>query len=187
MATAAAPAPTVPTAAAPIPPGTPGSAPPPARAIGAMPSAKPVGLTVAAIGVRTGALLPLGLDKAGALEVPPDATSAGWFTLGPAPGANGPAVIAAHVDYKGVAGVFSRLKDLTAGNEIRVARADGTVAVFTTYRVEHYPKSAFPTGQVYGNTTGPELRLITCGGSFDSSTGQYLDNVVAYARLTGSG
>jgi hypothetical protein len=55
--------------------------------------------------------------------------------------------------------------------------------VFTTYLVEHYAKAQFPTERVYGNTPSPELRLITCGGAFDSRSGHYEDNVVAYARL----
>jgi hypothetical protein len=29
----------------------------------------------------------------------------------------------------------------------------------------------------------PELRLITCGGPFDSATGQYLDNIIVYSHL----
>jgi hypothetical protein len=28
---------------------------------------------------------------------------------------------------------------------------------------------------------GPELRLITCGGTFDAAIGSYLSNVVVYA------
>lgn len=146
----------------------------------------PVGLFVPSIGVRTGPLLDLTIDRDGALQVPPDARSAGWFTLSPTPGAVGPAVIVAHVDYAGVEGVFFRLKDLRPGAEIAVRRADNSEVVFTTYRVDRYPKVAFPSQQVYGNTAGPELRLITCGGVFDHGTGQYLDNVVAYARMTGT-
>jgi Sortase domain len=143
----------------------------------------PVALTVPAIDVRTGPLLRLGLDPRGALEVPPDAGTAGWFTLGPTPGASGPAVIAGHVDYGGVPGVFHRLRDLVPGDEVSVTRADGTTAVFSTYSVEHYPKEQFPSDRVYGNTAGPELRLITCGGAFDPATGHYRDNVIAYARV----
>ena len=45
-----------------------------------------------------------------------------------------------------------------------------------------YPKDAFPTDRVYGPTAGPELRLITCGGSFDRSAGSYRDNTVVFAR-----
>jgi hypothetical protein len=143
----------------------------------------PVQLDVPAIGVHAGPLLDLGIDPAGALEVPPDAVTAGWFTLAPTPGSPGPAVIAGHVDYEGVPGVFQRLGELEPGDEVTVTRADGSAAVFSTYLVERYAKVRFPTERVYGNTAGPELRLITCGGASDSGTDQYQDNVVAYARL----
>ncbi|MDP9302351.1 MAG: class F sortase, partial [Actinomycetota bacterium] len=43
-----------------------------------------------------------------------------------------------------------------------------------------------PTQLVYGNTNNAELRLITCGGSFDFSTGHYVDNIIVFASLTGS-
>jgi sortase (surface protein transpeptidase) len=148
-----------------------------------VPTAEPVGLTVPAIGLRTGPLLGLGIDAGGRLEAPPDAATAGWYTLAPVPGSPGPAVIAGHVDHAGVPGVFHRLAELAPGDEVTVARADGSQAVFDTYRVERYAQSQFPTERVYGDTTGPELRLITCGGPIDARSGQYQDNVVVYARL----
>ena len=37
---------------------------------------------------------------------------------------------------------------------------------------------------VYGNTPGPELRLITCDG-LDRATGLWQDNYVVYAVLAG--
>jgi hypothetical protein len=36
---------------------------------------------------------------------------------------------------------------------------------------------------VYGPTPNAQLRLITCGGAFDPTTGHYLSNVVAFATL----
>ncbi|MEC3977952.1 class F sortase [Amycolatopsis sp. H20-H5] len=154
--------------------------PAPSKALG---PSRPSTLEVPAIGVRTQRLVDLGLTPDRELEVPRDAVTTGWFTEGPTPGEAGPAVIAAHVDYKHVPGVFSRLKELHPGEQAIVHRDDGTTAVFDIYRVEHYPKASFPTDDVYGDTTGPELRLITCGGVFDHSTGNYLDNIVVYARL----
>jgi hypothetical protein len=171
------------------PPGTAAPAAAPAAPVESVPPptatspTTPVQLDVPAIGVHAGPLLDLGIDPAGALEVPPDAVTAGWFTLAPTPGSPGPAVIAGHVDYEGVPGVFQRLGELEPGDEVTVTRADGSAAVFSTYLVERYAKVRFPTERVYGNTAGPELRLITCGGAFDSGTGHYQDNVVAYARL----
>ena len=143
----------------------------------------PSALEIPAIGVRTEGLVDLGLTPSGAMEVPDGATTAGWFALSPVPGDSGPSVLAAHVDYRKVPGVFARLHEVAAGDEVVVRRADGTPVRFTTYRVERFAKSAFPTQDVYGNTAGPELRLITCGGSFDEASGHYRDNVVVFARL----
>lgn len=151
---------------------------------GGLPAAKPASLSIPAIGVRAGSIADLGLTPGGELQVPPDATTVGWFTGAPSPGEVGPAVLAAHVDYKHVPGAFSKLKDLRSGELVRVGRTDGRTAVFTVYRVDRYAKADFPTDEVYGDTTEPELRLITCGGAFDRSSGNYLDNVVAFAKLT---
>jgi len=38
------------------------------------------------------------------------------------------------------------------------------ICVFTVTRAAAYKKNSFPTHEVYGNTKGPELRLITCDG-----------------------
>lgn len=145
---------------------------------------EPLSAQIPAIGLATGRLVHLGLTADRALEVPGDAITAGWFTLSPTPGEIGPSVIAGHVNYASVPGVFARLHEMRSGDTVTIDRADGTSAVFTTYRVDRYPKSAFPTEQVYGNTETPELRLITCGGSFDRGAGEYRDNVVVFANLT---
>jgi len=145
--------------------------------------ATPAALEIPAIGVNTGELVDLGLTPSGAMEVPDDAATAGWFALSPVPGEAGPTVVAAHVDYKKVPGVFARLHEMKAGDTAVVRRADGTPVRFVAYRVERFAKNAFPTQDVYGNTAGPELRLITCGGSFDQAAGHYRDNVVVFARL----
>lgn len=48
------------------------------------------------------------------------------------------------------------------------------------------PEGPFPTQLVYGNTKDAALRLITCGGSFNFSTGHYVDNIIVFASLVGS-
>jgi Sortase domain len=164
---------------------TPGPASTPGQDFGpVLPDARPISLDVPAIGLHTTRLVDLAYDDAGALEVPTDFASAGWFTPGPSPGQLGPAVIAGHVDSTAGPAVFYRLGDLRRGDAIRVRRDDGTTASFVVDRVEEYPKDRFPTGDVYGNTTDrAELRLITCGGDFDHRTGHYVDNVVVFAHL----
>jgi sortase (surface protein transpeptidase) len=142
-----------------------------------------VRVRIPAIGVDS-TLAALHVDAAGALVSPDDFGQAGWFSQGTVPGDVGPAVIAGHVDsYTGPA-VFYRLEDLTAGDAVQVVRSDGRTVDFAVTRVARYPKHDFATGEVYGPTTGAELRLITCGGTFDRSRRSYLDDVVVYARAT---
>lgn len=71
------------------------------------------------------------------------------------------------------------------GEDISIDRGDGRTAVFTVTRVEQIPKAAFPTAAVYGDTTAPELRLLTCGGELDRERRSYHDNIIVYAVLTG--
>jgi hypothetical protein len=66
-------------------------------------------------------------------------------------------------------------------DRLAVAAADGRTVTFVVQRLATYAKSGFPTAAVYGPTAGPALRLVTCGGRFDRSTGHYLSNTVVYA------
>ncbi len=142
----------------------------------------PERLVIPAIGVDSG-FMPLGLNPDGTMQVPSDFGEAGWFTGAPQPGDPGPAVVVGHVSSRSGAAVFYRLAALTRGDVVEVLRHKGTVAKFAVDSVLEYPKDAFPTDRVYGNVSGSALRLITCGGTFNSSTGHYDDNIVVFAHL----
>jgi sortase (surface protein transpeptidase) len=143
---------------------------------------EPVSLIIPSIGVRTG-LVHLGVTSSGALQVPATAAVAGWYTGSARPGAVGAAVIAGHIDSVSGPGVFFRLRLLRRGARVYVRRADGSLAVFEVTVVHSYLKSRFPTVAVYGPVPDAELRLVTCGGTFDYATGHYLSNVIVYADL----
>jgi sortase (surface protein transpeptidase) len=147
-----------------------------------MVSSPPTSVTIPKLKV-TSSLVPLGTQSDGAMEVPANADAVGWFTGAPTPGALGPAVLAGHVDWHGKKGAFANLSQLAAGDEVRVTRQDGSTAVFAVRSVNRYPKDKFPTDAVYGAIANAGLRLITCGGEFDSNTHHYLDNVVVFADL----
>jgi sortase (surface protein transpeptidase) len=144
------------------------------------PVAAPVSLTIPLIGVTT-KLITLGLASDGSLQVPPTTSVAGWYTGSPRPGAIGSAIIVGHIDSVSGPGVFFRLSELHKGDQIYVRRADGSLVKFLVTSVQQYLKDQFPTQAVYGPTPDAELRLITCGGAFDSATGHYLSNIVVYA------
>ncbi|MFC5899165.1 class F sortase [Streptomyces zhihengii] len=127
----------------------------------------------------------LGLDERGALTAPPvdDPKLVGWYGLGPAPGEAGTAVAVGHRDTRTGPAVFLNLGMLKPGDKVNVLREDRRTAVFTVDKVRTFTKEKFPDKQVYGSTGRPELRLLTCGGSFDKKRG-YSANVVVFAHLT---
>jgi hypothetical protein len=143
---------------------------------------EPVRLSLPTAGIDT-ALTGVTLDLSGSLGAPP--AGAGWYRQGPAPGAPGPAVIAGHVDGADGPAVFFRLAEVAVGDPVLVTRADGTTVRFTVTRVARQPKDDFAAAAVYGPTPDAQLRLITCGGDFDRTSGSYRDNVVVYAHLQG--
>ena len=178
----------VPAAVAPGTPAAPSAGPAAAPATQQLPpvmgASAPVTLAIPSIGVRTD-LLHLGLRENGSLEVPGTGSGApaSWYNGSPTPGERGPSVMLGHVNALGGArGVFADLRQLTSGAEINVSRTDGSTAVFTVDRGALYSKNQFPTLEVYGNTPGAELRLITCDG-YDPATGLFDDNYVIYAKL----
>jgi sortase (surface protein transpeptidase) len=156
-------------------PAAPSSTAPPA-------GATPERVRIPAIGVDSG-LEDLGLGAAGELDPPRAWESAGWYRDGTVPGAVGPAVIAGHVDSGSGPAVFVDLAELAPGDEVEVTLSTGAVETFRVTGSERTPKTTFPTSDVYGATPTPSLRLITCDGTFDRSTGHYVDNLIVFADL----
>lgn len=158
----------------------------PVQAIPPLPPSDPTEIRIDKINA-TSSLIPLGLNPDRTIEIPPVSRplQASWYRLGPTPGTTGPAIILGHINGGGKEGVFARLHELKPGDQVRVKRADGKTAVFTITKLEQFPKSNFPTDQVYGDTPDAEIRLITCGGAFNKSAKSYLDNIIASATLTG--
>jgi sortase (surface protein transpeptidase) len=133
--------------------------------------------------IETDALIVnVGVLDDGSMDLPPFGLAA-WFHVGPAPGDRGPAVIIGHVDSKKGPDVFFRLHELERGDEIRVYDKNGDAATFVVDSLELTLKSELPTERIWNDTLEPVIRLITCGGDFDRSTGHYLSNTIVYGHL----
>jgi hypothetical protein len=148
-----------------------------------LPASQVTGIDAPTIGLTTEDTTSLGLRDDNSLDVPRSASTVGWYERSASPGEVGPAVLAAHVNFRGEAGAFAHLGRMKPGDGVEVHRDDSTTAVFTVDRVEQYPKDAFPTEAVYGPTTDGELRMVTCGGVFNDRTRSYQDNIVVFAHL----
>jgi sortase (surface protein transpeptidase) len=147
---------------------------------GYQPTPVPVRLRIPKIQLTT-SLEPLGRAPDGTVEVPNRFDLAGWYAPGPRPGDPGSAVILGHVDSDRGPAVFYRLRELRPGDQLTVTRADGSSVRFVVQRTQQHPKDRFPTDDVYYPTLTPTLRLVTCGGQFDSTTGHYKSNIIVFA------
>ncbi|WP_314223334.1 class F sortase [Streptomyces zaehneri] len=160
------------------------------------PAAKPLGqalpqrIDIPDLGVQA-PVVARGLDTEGGIDPPPfdQAGVVGWYAAGAKPGARGTALLVGHVDTETRPAVFYKLSTLKAGETVRVVRDDGKVAEFTVDDVEVVRRDRFDARQAYGprQPDRAELRLITCGGTFDRVSRSYTANVIVSAYLTGTG
>ncbi|MFD7944324.1 class F sortase [Streptomyces sp. NPDC059744] len=150
--------------------------------------AAPERVEIPSIGIKA-PVVSRGLDAAGAIDPPSFATphTVGWYGSGTRPGAAGAALFVGHVDTETKPAVFYGLSAARPGAKIRVVRTDGTVAEFTIDDVQVFTRDRFDAHKAYGPRKDgrAELRLITCGGTFDRASHEYNANVVVSAYLTG--
>jgi sortase (surface protein transpeptidase) len=121
------------------------------------------------------------------MDIPPDVNTVGWYRYGPAPGAAaGSAVLSGHVDdhLQGV-GVFGRIGDLGPGDTVRITDEAGVTRDFSVLSREQWSKGEAPLDRIFDRGGSSRLVLITCGGSFNSSTLGYDDNVAVTAVPVG--
>ncbi|PKV85909.1 class F sortase [Streptomyces sp. TLI_146] len=150
-------------------------------------TAPPQRVEIPSIGV-TAPVVPRGLDTAGAVDPPPydRPGTVGWFGAGVQPGGPGAALFVGHVDTESKPAVFYGLSAARPGEKVRVTRTDGSVAEFTIDDVQVFGRDRFDAHKVYGPRRAgrAELRLITCGGTYDRKARAYTANVVVSAYLT---
>jgi hypothetical protein len=176
--------------APPSPSASPSTAPEEAPGVVARPAvpgapeqgAAPVRLAVPARGVDT-AVDPVGVGPDGQMTIPADVDRVGWYRFGPAPGDDGSAVIAGHVDdsEQGL-GAMAPLRDAAVGDEVVLTDAAGTETRWRVVSREVLQKQVLPLDRLFAREGPPRLTLITCGGPFLAEFGSYRDNVVVVAE-----
>jgi LPXTG-site transpeptidase (sortase) family protein len=108
----------------------------------------------------------------------------GWYQGGPIPGQRGSAVIDGHLDRPGaLPAVFWRLHELSVGDIVTVADASGHTLHFQVTKFESYPPNDAPTTQIFGNSSGTFLNLITCAGQWIPQQHQTSLRLVVYTIL----
>ncbi|MDQ2797355.1 MAG: class F sortase [Actinomycetota bacterium] len=130
-------------------------------------------------------IVDVGTTSDGELAVPVNPRVAGWWSPGAKPGAaTGTAIIAGHINYAGVTGTFANIGKLQPGDTVNVygkQNASKAMVRFRVTGVRSYKKTVLPYKQIFDQKSVGRLALVTCGGAFDTSTGNYLENIVVFA------
>jgi len=144
----------------------------------------PTRLRVPRLGVDA-PVVPVTVQPDGLLAVPGDVDTIGWWSAGAAAAASSGTVdLVGHVDSARQGpgpGAFFGLRTLQPGDRVILSSADDRTAAYTVVARRRYPKSALPSGEVFGQHTTPRLVLVTCGGPFEPSIGHYRDNIIVTA------
>jgi hypothetical protein len=122
----------------------------------------------------------------GELQIPLNPKIVGWWAPGAKPGARrGTAILAGHINYSGVTGAMAAIGSLNPGDAVYVfGRHNANHKAEVRFRVtgvRTYHKTALPYREIFDQKSIGRLAIVTCGGPFDASTGNYVDNVVVYA------
>jgi sortase family protein len=142
----------------------------------------PVRVAVPGLGVHA-PVEPVGVRDDGQMALPDDVDRLGWYRFGPAPGADGSAVLAGHVDdvTQGL-GALAPLRDAEPGAEVVVTDAAGADTRWQVVSRETVAKQALPVDRLFARSGPPRVVLITCGGEFLPEVGGYESNVVVVAE-----
>jgi LPXTG-site transpeptidase (sortase) family protein len=105
----------------------------------------------------------------------------GWYKTGPRPGEMGSAVIDGHLDQPGGSpAVFWKLSQLREGDSVIVMDAQKHTYRFRVTRVASYSPQNAPVQEIFGNSQGRYLNLITCAGTWIPSERQTTLRLVVY-------
>ena len=125
---------------------------------------------------------PVGVTPDGQMALPDRPEVLGWYRFGPAPGAGtGSVVLAGHLDSKRYGlGPLVGLREVEAGDSVRVTRSDGTERNYTVVDVRRYDRQSLPE-ELFARAGPERLRIITCGGDYLPDEGGYQQNLVVTA------
>ena len=152
-----------------------------APARGVAPGGLPERLRIPALGIDA-LVRHVGVNAQGDMATPGNFTDVGWYKYGTVPGFRGSAVVDGHVDNAlGMDGVFKRLSELKAGDDIYVATASSSELHFIVEEVVSYPAQEVPAERVFKADDAARLNLITCDGTWVQGRKEYDRRLVVYA------
>jgi sortase (surface protein transpeptidase) len=142
--------------------------------------ARPVAIRIPVIQVDTDVQQAEIVD--GVLQDPTGPWVVAWYEGTSRLGVAGNVVLAGHLDYWGTGpAVFYQLGTLVQDDKIEITGNNGEVFRYSVVSTTSYDNATAPIDEIVGPTTDEVATLITCGGTFDSTTEEYQQRTVVRA------
>lgn len=140
-------------------------------------------LSIPSIGIHKAFVESVGISEKGAMEVPSEAYTVGWYNFGAIPGQKGSAVLAGHVNWLGGKdAVFTNLHQVKIGDLIEIENNFGRKNYFIVRAIEEYPTDS-NTESVFSSFDGKSyLNLITCSGVWNEKSGTHESRLVVFSE-----
>lgn len=128
------------------------------------------------------AIDPVSLTEKGAVGVPSEPATLGWFDKSPVPGEKGSAIIDGHRGWRNkTPAVFDHLHEIALGDIVIVIDSDGATIPFQVYDIKNYNPNESPE-EVFLPNDDIFLNLITCNGEWDSAAGTATKRLVVFTK-----
>ncbi len=151
-------------------------------------------LIIPSIGVdasMSSAVVTLNDSGEAVLPNPSGPTDVVWYDfsnfpgMGGRPGGGGNTVVSGHVDYHDYGpAVFWNLDKLNPGDEIDITLSDGSTYKYSVQWNKTIDPDSTAWNDIVASTTQESLTMITCAGTFDSSSRSYNERRVVWATRT---
>jgi LPXTG-site transpeptidase (sortase) family protein len=143
--------------------------------------AEPVSISIPRFGASAD-ILPMAFEADGVtMAAPTDPDIIGWYEFSAKVGMPGNAVVVGHVDWAGQLRAFGKLRQMQAGDVVELSDSLDRKLSYRVTSVDVVPYTTPPAEFLTQSGPFEELTLITCGGTFDKATKNYLSRVIVRA------
>jgi LPXTG-site transpeptidase (sortase) family protein len=125
----------------------------------------------------------VGISVNGAMGVPSNPASVGWYDQGPKPGETGSAVLAGHVNWDhNKPAIFANLDQITIGDIIEVYTIAEVQISFRVVDIKQYSIHDSAHAVFFSSDSLHRLNIITCSGIWDELLGTHNSRLVVFSE-----
>lgn len=136
----------------------------------------PVSLNIPSQNIKAPVTMRAEIDEQSLLTAPDNPKQLGWWNA-----QNGVIVIDGHVGINRTPGALVSIDQLVPGDELLVEGSAKGIFRYRVVQTTSVSKGGLPS-KYFTQEYSDWIMLITCGGSFNTSTGHYRSNIVVLAR-----